>query len=58
MTKTQANTLLALDACLVAMQDKLHQIKTKDQKNELVLSAIKEGEKAERLIDKLAEIIR
>lgn len=57
MTRTQANTLLALDAYLVAMQNNLCLIKTKDPKNELILSAIKEGEKAERLIEKLAETI-
>lgn len=62
MTRTQSNTLLALDACIVAMQNKLRQIENSSEKgtpeNDIAKSALKEGDKAENLIYKLAEILK
>lgn len=62
MTRTQSNTLLGLDACLVAIENKLLQIenivKRGSAEYDVVQSALKESKKAENLIIKLADILK
>lgn len=62
MTRTQANTILALDASIVSVQNYLRQldnvVKTKTPESDLVKNALKQADFSERLIIKLVETLK